>query len=49
MEVVSDIHANHSSMTKFESLQDPGFIGVCRGLQRFIPDRQSIKENRESK
>lgn len=47
MEVVSDIHRNHSDMAKFASLEDPGFISICRGLERFFSDLQGTRESRK--
>jgi hypothetical protein len=36
MEIVSDIPADHSSMTKYSGLTDPGFISVSNTLLRWM-------------
>ena len=30
------IHANHMDMTKFGSVEDPGFVAVCGELRRWV-------------
>jgi hypothetical protein len=35
MEIVSDIAANHRDMTKFGSLNDPGFTSIMTTLLRW--------------
>lgn len=32
------IHANHMDMTKFESVEDPGFVDVSTTLWRWVRD-----------
>ena len=45
MEIVSDIAANHRDMTKFGSLNDPGFTSIMTTLLRWrsLPNSDTEK------
>ena len=47
MEVVSDIDADHSNMTKFDGPNDPGFVSLCSALYRWVEEIKDIQGNRE--
>lgn len=34
MEIISDIHADHSNMTKFTGMEEAGFLSLCGTLDR---------------
>ena len=35
-EIVTDIAANHSQLSKFESSTDPGYVDVSNALNRWV-------------
>ncbi|KAH6842448.1 hypothetical protein B0I37DRAFT_329709 [Chaetomium sp. MPI-CAGE-AT-0009] len=43
------IHGNHMDMTKFTSLDDPGFVAVCGELRRWIKDMSAAAERRRDR
>ena len=48
MEIVSDIHADHSNMTKFTEMRDPGFVSVCGALGRWAEEIKDLQGDRKT-
>ena len=47
MEIVSDIDADHSNMTKFTGADDPGFVSLCNTLYRWIEELKDAQVSGE--
>ena len=43
MEIVSDIHADHSNMTKFTGMEDAGFLSLCNALDRWFQECRNVR------
>ena len=43
MEIVSDIHADHSNMTKFTGMEDAGFLSLCSALDRWFQECRNAR------